>query len=127
VTGHFVLGFPGETKATALETIKFALEEPVDFAQFYCAVPFPGSKLYARAKKAGWIITDDWSKFEQNFCILNTPELSAEELSKLRLEAYRKFYYSVRKLLNFWKLAWRLGGVRNLRPLSREFSGWMQQ
>ena len=65
VTGHFVLGYPGETKETVAETIKFALEEPVDFAQFYCAVPFPGSALYERARKEGLLTTTDWDKFQK--------------------------------------------------------------
>jgi len=127
VTGHFVLGFPGETKETAAETIRFALDQPIDFAQFYCAVPFPGSKLYELAKKNNWIVNADWSKFEQNFCVLNTPELSAEELGKIRQEAYRKFYYSFKKMLNFWRLAWSLGGLRSLGTLSREFQGWIAE
>ena len=43
VTGHFMLGYPGETRQTILATIKLACDLPFDFAQFYCAVPFPGS------------------------------------------------------------------------------------
>ncbi len=127
VTGHFVLGFPGETKESATETIRFSLDQPIDFAQFYCAVPFPGSKLYELAKANNWIINADWSKFEQNFCVITTPELTAAELGKIRMEAYRKFYYSFKKMLNFWRLAWRIGSLRNLGALSREFQGWIAE
>lgn len=125
VTGHFVLGYPGETKETARETIRFAVEEPVDFAQFYSAVPFPGSKLYERAKKEGLIVNPDWSSFEQNFCVISTPELSADELSKIRQEAFRKFYLSPKKIAGIWGLAWKLGGIRNLAELAKEFREWM--
>ena len=125
VTGHFVLGYPGETRETAAETIKFALEEPVDFAQFYCAVPFPGSALYERARKEGLITTTDWEKFEQNYCVISTPELNAQDLVRIRNEAYRKFYFSPKKMAGFWKLAWALGSVKNLRSLAREFKEWM--
>jgi len=127
VTGHFLLGFPGETKETAMQTIQFALEEPVDFAQFYCVVPFPGSKLFARAKKDGLLTTDDWDKFEQNFCIITTPSLSAQELAQLRQEAYQKFYFSTKKMLGFLKLAWEMGSLGNLRELKKEFQEWMAQ
>jgi len=126
VTGHFVLGFPGETRESAGQTVKFAMEEPVDFAQFYCAVPFPGSKLYERARKQGMIVTDDWARFEQNFSVISTSTLSAEELAKIREEAYLKFYFAPAKMMNFARLAWNLGGFKNLRELSREFRGWMQ-
>ena len=125
VTGHFVLGYPGETKDTARETIKFALEEPIDFAQFYSAVPFPGSKLYERAKKEGLIITSDWSRFEQNFCVISTPELSAEQLAKIRKEAFRKFYFSPKKIAGFWRLAWKMGSIKSLTDLAKEFREWM--
>jgi len=125
ITAHFILGFPGETKESVEETINFALEEKIDFAQFYCAVPFPGSRLYERARKEGWIITDDFSKYEQNFCILSTPQLKAEELSRLRAEAYQRFYRSPKKILGFLRLAIALGGVKNLKALAEEFKEWM--
>jgi radical SAM superfamily enzyme YgiQ (UPF0313 family) len=42
VMGHFIFGLPGETVRTALSSIAFA-KRHVDFAQFYCAVPYPGT------------------------------------------------------------------------------------
>ena len=125
VTGHFVLGFPGETLQTMEDTLKFALSEPIDFAQFYCVVPFPGSRLYELAKRQGWIITDDWSRFEQNYCVLSTPELKAEEVEQFRKKAYQQFYFSPRKMLGILKLALRYGGMGNLYQLVREFQEWM--
>ena len=44
--GHFILGLPGETEESLGHTIHFAQSLPLDLAQFYCAVPFPGSRLY---------------------------------------------------------------------------------
>jgi len=93
VTGHFMLGFPGETKKEVLETIKLACKLPFDFAQFYCTVPFPGSDLYPLAKKKGWFKATDWSFFEQNFSVLNLPGLSARQVMDLRQFGYRKFYF----------------------------------
>jgi radical SAM superfamily enzyme YgiQ (UPF0313 family) len=53
IVAHVMLGYPGETKETARKTIDLVKELDVDFAQFYCAVPFPGSKLYEDAEKEG--------------------------------------------------------------------------
>ena len=125
VTGHFVLGFPGETKESIEKTIRFALAEPVDFAQFYCAVPFPGSKLFEWAKQRGWITSWDWSRFEQNYCVLSTPQLSAEEVEKLRKEAFRRFYFSPQKMTGILKITLKYGGIKNLYKLAREFREWM--
>lgn len=92
VTGHFMLGFPGETKESILKTIDLACDLPFDFAQFYCVVPFPGSDLYDLALKKDWLATCDWSFFEQNFSVLNLPGLSAQEIMELRRLAFRRFY-----------------------------------
>ncbi len=71
--GHFILGLPGETEESLEETIVFAGKLKLDLAQFYCAVPFPGSRLYERALKEGWINPPDFSNFNQNTPLLNLP------------------------------------------------------
>ena len=59
VAGHFILGFPGETRHTMEETLRFALELPLDIAQFYAAAPFPGTSLYEAALRHGWLLIRD--------------------------------------------------------------------
>lgn len=99
VTGHCVVGLPGETKETIGQTVRFAKDISLDYAQFYCAVPFPGSEFYNLAKERGWIIDDDWSLYEQNFSVLNYGNLNAEKIMELRRQAYREFYFSPRVIL----------------------------
>jgi radical SAM superfamily enzyme YgiQ (UPF0313 family) len=106
VTAHCVLGFPQDTKETILETIEFVKRLDVNYVQFYCAVPFPGSELFNEAKKNDWICSDDWRKFEQNFSVLNTPHLTAKEIMRLRNFAYRSFYLRP-------KTIWRI--IRQIR------------
>lgn len=93
VTAHCVLGFPADTKETILQTIEFVKKLALDYAQFYCAVPFPGSELYKLAQENNWICSADWRRFEQNFSVLNTPRLRAEEIMRIRNFAYRSFYF----------------------------------
>jgi len=45
VVGHFILGLPGEDRQTVEETLHLVNRLDLDFAQFYCATPFPGSEL----------------------------------------------------------------------------------
>jgi radical SAM superfamily enzyme YgiQ (UPF0313 family) len=92
VTAHFVIGYPGETEDTIRETIEFACSLPLDYAQFYCAVPFPGSELFKKARQQGWLADAPWERFEQNFSALNCPGLSAARIMALRRLAYRRFY-----------------------------------
>lgn len=101
---HVIFGLPGETRETIEQTISFVRRFKPDYAQFYCAIPFPGTEFYEQAQKEGWLITDDWSKFEINQAILESPLLSVEELKKARERAFRSFYfrpnYVVRRTLS---------------------------
>jgi len=49
--GHFIIGLPGETFESAKKTIKNAKKLPLDFAQFYAAAPFAGSRLWEQTNK----------------------------------------------------------------------------
>jgi radical SAM superfamily enzyme YgiQ (UPF0313 family) len=98
ITGHVIVGYPGETKDDILSTMKLLKRLDLDYIQVYCCVPFPGSSLYEQAKESGWITSTDWSMFEQNFSVLNTPYLSAQEVMALREQIIRKFYLSPRKI-----------------------------
>lgn len=114
VTGHCVLGFPGETEATMQETIDFAKFLRLDYTQFYCAVPFPGSRLYEDCLENGWLDESDWSYFEQNNSIITTPHLPAAAVVAARDRAYREYYRQPRVLLN---------ALRNLRS-ARDLAGF---
>ena len=125
VTGHCVLGFPGETRADILQTIRFARELDLDFAQFYCAVPFPGSQLYDEARSAGWIVSNDWSRFEQNFSVLTTPLLTAQEVMELRRAAYRRFYLRPNLIARTLKRTQSLQQFGRLAGAVKDFLTWV--
>ena len=46
----FILFYPGETDATVLETIRYALSLPLDYLAFSVPYPIPGTGLYERLK-----------------------------------------------------------------------------
>ncbi len=98
VTGHVIVGFPGETKEDILETAKLVKKLDFDYIQIYCSVPFPGSVLYGEAKKNGFIKSNDWAMFEQNFSVIDTPYLSAGEVMAIRERMIRNFYLDPRKI-----------------------------
>jgi radical SAM superfamily enzyme YgiQ (UPF0313 family) len=92
VLTHIIFGLPGETIETINQTIEYVKELDPDYAQFYCAIPFPKTELEEMGKKNGWITTEDYAKYELNQPILNLPTLSSEQLQKARIRAYREFY-----------------------------------
>lgn len=111
VLTHIIFGLPGETRETIRQTMKYIKELDPDYAQFYCAIPFPKTELETLAKNNGWISTFDYSKYELNQPILNLPELSIEELQKARINAYREFYLRPSYI---WKRIKKINGFRNL-------------
>jgi len=90
--GHVIFGLPGETKATIRNTLDFVKKIKPDFAQFYCAIPFPGTEFYSLCKEKGWLVTKDWSRFEINQAIIQTSRLSVNDLSRARRQAFLSFY-----------------------------------
>ena len=90
----YVLGLPGETKKTMEDTVKFAIKLGSDYAQFAGATPYPGTELYKEAMERGWLKINGWSDFEvSENCVLEYPDLKAEEIIKAAKAAYRKFYF----------------------------------
>lgn len=89
---HVIFGLPGESPATIATTERFVREIAPDYVQFYCAVPFPGTRFWQMAQDNGWLSTRDWSSFEINQAVVSTPTLSAEGLAEARRRAYRRFY-----------------------------------
>jgi radical SAM superfamily enzyme YgiQ (UPF0313 family) len=121
--GHFVLGLPGETRESLEKTLALANRLPLDFEQFYCAVPFPGSRLYEEAREKGWLSEDDFSRYRQDEALLELPGLSPEEVKAYRQTAYRHFYTRPRVAVS----ALSLLSPRNLgRAASafKRFLGW---
>jgi radical SAM superfamily enzyme YgiQ (UPF0313 family) len=104
VAGHFVLGLPGETRESLEKTLGLARRLPVDFIQFYCAVPFPGSRLYDEARDKGWLKSDDFSRYRQDLSVLSFPSLTPDEVMLYRQKAYRRFYFKPRVALGTLRL-----------------------
>ncbi len=120
--GHFILGLPGETEGSLEETIAFAKKLQLDLAQFYCAVPFPGSRLYEQALQEGWINPSGFSRFNQNTPLLDFPGLPAAVVSRYRDRAYRQFYTSPANVVR----ALRLVNWMDLRGLFRSMVAFVR-
>jgi radical SAM superfamily enzyme YgiQ (UPF0313 family) len=90
---NVILGFPGETKKSAWDTIKFIEEVAPDAVGFYnVATPFPGTPLYDQVKANGWLRVTDFDKYDTTRPIFETPQLSMKKLGKLREGAFHHYY-----------------------------------
>jgi len=121
--GHFIMGFPGESLATLAETVDFALSLKLDMAQFYCAVPFPGSSMYDEAREAGWIAGKGFNEFSQGSAVMELPGLAPSIVNRYRKRAFLRFYLRPRQMMSMAKLL-RSGGVRHFVRSGIRFAGW---
>ena len=87
-----VFGFPGETKETAMETIKFIQGLNPDDVGFYIATPYPGTPMAEQVKKNGWLRVTDFNKYDTATPIFELPDLTMDEVREIREKAFHKFY-----------------------------------
>jgi len=100
VHGTFILGLPGETRETILETLNFAKEVNPRTLQVSLAAPYPGTFLYDQAKQNGWfasdvdLLTGDGTQIAP----LNYDNLSHNEIFEAVEWFYKKFYFRPSKI-----------------------------
>tara|TARA_R110002073_G_scaffold258681_1_gene421658 strand:+ start:6953 stop:8350 length:1398 start_codon:yes stop_codon:yes gene_type:complete len=103
--GTFLIGVPGQSKASILNTIAFAKEIKADYASFNVAVPRSNTSFRTEALTQG-LIDDSLEVMDQsgNEVTIGTGTLSRDELQKLKNKAYRDFYfrptYILKRLFN---------------------------
>jgi radical SAM superfamily enzyme YgiQ (UPF0313 family) len=91
----FILGYPGETRATMERTIDYAIELDPDFANFYPAVPYPGTALYEKCAREALLPADagdDWSKMEYSYYLLCGNGLDERLVMDAVNRAKRRFF-----------------------------------
>jgi len=99
ILADFVIGFPGETKETAEQTINFIKEIKPDILQVAVATPMPGTDFYKYCKDHDSILIDDLTESldESGFqkCIISYPNLNSDEISSYVDEALKGYYLNV--------------------------------
>lgn len=96
VHGCFMVGNPGETKETMMETLNFAKSLRMDTAQFFPLIVYPGTEAWTWAKSNDYITAksyDEWVTPDgMHNCVLSTPEVTSKELVDFCNYARKKFY-----------------------------------
>ncbi len=105
VIGNYIFGLPDDTLETMRETLDMAITLNCEYANFYCAMAYPGSKLYDIAVKEGWVLPDEWhgySQYSYETLPLPTRFLPAKEVLQFRDDAFHA-YFENRNYLNMLK------------------------
>ena len=112
----FLFGIPGEDQETIRQTIEFAKELAPDSIQFAVAIPHPGTQLYEECQRNGWLVYDSWADFASKSSLIETEQLSREEVERARVRAYREFYFRPSFIL---KTALRIRSLQDMRRVLR--------
>jgi radical SAM superfamily enzyme YgiQ (UPF0313 family) len=125
IAGHFVLGLPGESVESLRKTYRFACSLDLDYAQFYCASPWPGSEFYRMAVAQGWLESTNWAEYEQDHSVTNYPGLSAQQITEFRDWATRRYYLRPRIIWRTMKRIKSPDEFLNFIKMLRAFLTWM--
>ncbi len=85
VGAFFIVGYPGESNRTVLDTVRFASGLPLDYLSFTLPYPIPGTPLYERVKDNGEVSIEDWEE-PKNYRLIRHKLLYASGFSEGKLK-----------------------------------------
>jgi hypothetical protein len=91
--GGYLLGFPADTPASIRSDIDIIKRElPIDFLQFYCLTPLPGSEDHRVLMKAGASMDPDMNRYDVEHPVVDHPRMSRKEWKESYNEAWSRYY-----------------------------------
>lgn len=100
--GFFIIGLPYETKDSIKRTIDFSRKVGFDYVSFSTLIPLPNTKIWDMAERGELIRwkNKDFTAFgKYSDPVIETADLTTEELKYYFKLAYRKFYFDPKYIL----------------------------
>lgn len=106
VCGNYIFGLPDDTLQSMQSTLDLSKELNTEWANFYCAMAYPGSPLHKSAKEAGTKLPESqggpgWIGYSQHSYEtfpLSNENLTSGEIVKFRDNAHHEFFKSEKYL-----------------------------
>ena len=95
IAGNFIFGLPEDDLETMQESLDMAKQYNFEWANFYCAMAYPGTELYKYALQEGLPVPESWSGFGQysaDALPLPSKYISAPEILRFRDEAFIDYF-----------------------------------
>ena len=95
IIANYMFGFWEDDLDTMQETLDFAIELNCEYANLYCCVADPNTKLYTEMKERGIELPTDWTEYAQlnkRFKPLPTKTLTRKEVLQFRDKAFRAYF-----------------------------------
>ncbi|MGV8141873.1 MAG: B12-binding domain-containing radical SAM protein [Candidatus Woesearchaeota archaeon] len=114
----FILGSPGETRKDVINSFRFAMKYPVDYAYFYNIIPFPNSEMYQYLKENNLLLTSYDIYLNESSHWNGKPAFITHELDlKERLKLY-EMGKKVTKKIQVKRITLRLRKLGPLAPIA---------
>jgi len=94
VGAFFILGYPGETEDTVLDSVNFASSLPLNYLSFTLPYPIPGTPLFERIKKN--LTVDCWEE-PKKFRLIKHSLLFRSHFSEAQLK-----FAIAKGMIQFW-------------------------
>lgn len=116
VTGaFFIFGYPGETKDTMLDTLRYAFESKLDSARFYIYQPFPSTEAYRVAQEMGALDKDfDLARLK---VMTDKVQVETKDFSKIDVKNIHNLAYEIIKKKNYEKIKDKLPEILNWQSI----------
>jgi len=101
ICANFIFGLPEDDYDSMNDTLKLMLDINAEWANIYCAMAYPGSRLYEMAIEKGWQLPAAWEGYSQyayESLPLPTNYLSGGQVLSFRDYAFQTYYTSPRYL-----------------------------
>ncbi len=106
IGANFIFGLPDDTLESMRETLDLAIDLCPDWANFYAAMAYPGSKLHKIAIEKGLSLPKNWIGYSQHAYEtfpLATEHVSSGEVLRFRDDAFHAYYTHPRYLAHIEK------------------------
>lgn len=89
--GTILTGIRTETKESMEQLLQYAFDCHLDFAAFHPITPFPGTRLWDRARAEGWLDTENFDEYDMFVPVMSSEHLSREEIAELTIANQQNF------------------------------------
>lgn len=98
VASEMIVGLDTDTSESLEATARFIEHSTIIAPKFYCLTPIPGTPLNRQMTEAGRIADDNVLDYAPSKSVLNTPNLTAEQVTEEYWKLYKRLY-SIKNIL----------------------------
>ncbi len=114
VNASIVFGMDGEDQSVFDRTLEWTISRGLESATFHILTPYPGTPLYARMKRQGRMLTDNWDLYDTRHAVFQPAGMTPRQLEE--------GYWRANTQFGSWGAIWRSAATKeHLADRARHF------